>query len=64
MVSANEIQRLLPFTAHRIKIAGNLWTTYSNLMSFWLTENSLIRMLLDVGFKYISKVYIPRGYKC
>lgn len=40
------------------------WASYGNTMAFWLTEESLVQMLLDVGFKYISKVYVPRGYRC
>ena len=64
MVSTNDIQRPLPFTTHRTKTAGNLRTAYSGPLSFWVTEDSLVRTLLDVGFKHISKVYVPRGYKC
>jgi len=64
MVSTNDIQRPLPFTTHRTKTAANLRAACSDPLSLWLTKNSLVRMLLNVGFKYISKVYVPRGYKC
>jgi SAM-dependent methyltransferase len=41
-----------------------LWSAWSNPMSFWVTEESLVTILRDVGFKHISKVYTPRGYRC
>lgn len=63
MVSTNDIQRPLPFTTHRSKTPSNLRAACSDPLSFWLTENSLSRTLPDVGSAYISKVYIPRGYK-
>jgi len=64
MVSTNDIQRPLPFTTHRTKTAANLRVACSDPLSLWLTKNSLIRMLPDVGSGYISRAYIPRGYKC
>ena len=41
-----------------------LWAAYGNSTSFWLTEHSLVEMLKDVGFAFVSKVYVPRGYRC
>jgi len=64
MVSTNDIQRPLPFTTYRPKKAGNLRTACYDPLSLWLKGNSLSRMLPDVGSGYISKAYIPRGYKC
>jgi len=46
------------------EVENLLWAAYSNPTSLWLTEESLVRMLFDVGFEYVSKVYVPRGYKC
>jgi SAM-dependent methyltransferase len=41
-----------------------LWASHGNPASFWLTEESLVAMLSEVGFTYISKVYVPHGYRC
>ena len=38
------------------------WSSYGNAISFWLTEDSLVQALWDVGFPYVSKAYMPRPY--
>ena len=40
------------------------WTAYGNQTSFWLTEASLVRLLRNVGFPLISKVFLEPPYKC
>jgi hypothetical protein len=64
MVSTNDIQRPLPFTTHRTKIADNLRIACYGPLSLWLKGNPLSRVLPDVGSGYIPKAYIARGYKC
>ena len=39
------------------------WASYGNSTSFWLTEESLVHALWDVGFPYVSRVLMPRPYK-
>jgi SAM-dependent methyltransferase len=46
------------------EVESFLWSSYSNPTSFWLIEESLVNMFSHVGFNYISKVYVPRGYRC
>lgn len=46
------------------EVENFLWSSYSNSTSFWLTEESLVQMLRDVGFEQIVKIYTPRGYRC
>lgn len=40
------------------------WASYGNPASFWLIEDSLVHLLWDLGFQYVSKVYNPRPYRC
>jgi SAM-dependent methyltransferase len=40
------------------------WSSYGNPTSFWLTEESLVAALHDVGFASVSKTFMPRGYRC
>ena len=53
-----------PPSSSREEIEKLLWASHGNPASFWLTEESLVAMLSEVGFKYVSKVYVPRGYRC
>ncbi|MDI6804241.1 MAG: class I SAM-dependent methyltransferase [Bacteroidota bacterium] len=46
------------------ELEKHVWTSWGNPTSFWLTEESLVKMLGEVGFGYISKVYVPQGYRC
>jgi 2-polyprenyl-3-methyl-5-hydroxy-6-metoxy-1,4-benzoquinol methylase len=46
------------------EIEGHLWAAYSNPFSFWLYEESLVQMLLDVGFAKVTKYPVPFGYRC
>ena len=39
------------------------WASFGNATSFWLTEESLVQALWDVGFPYVSKAYMPRPYR-
>jgi SAM-dependent methyltransferase len=39
------------------------WSSHGNPNSFWLTEESLVDVLWDVGFPYVSKVYMKRPYR-
>jgi 2-polyprenyl-3-methyl-5-hydroxy-6-metoxy-1,4-benzoquinol methylase len=39
------------------------WSSHGNPTSFWLTEESLVDALWDVGFPYVSKVYMKRPYR-
>ena len=41
-----------------------VWASYGNPTSFWLTEDSLVAMLHDLGFASVSKTFVPRGYRC
>jgi SAM-dependent methyltransferase len=43
---------------------GLVWSSYGNPSSFWLTEDSLVAMLHDLGYTSVSKTFMPRGYKC
>ncbi len=40
------------------------WASYGNPASFWLIEDSLVHLLWDLGFPYVSKVFNPRPYRC
>lgn len=46
------------------EIENLLWAAYSNPTSFWLTEESLVQMLKDIGFEHVVKVNTPQGYRC
>lgn len=45
-------------------VEDSLWSSYGNPDSFWLTEGSLVELLQDVGFSYVTKVYVPRPWHC
>lgn len=42
----------------------SLWSSYMNPRSFWLTERSLIDLLHETGFEYVTKVIVPRPWHC
>jgi hypothetical protein len=48
--------------AKRIDVEDMLWAAWSNPTSFWLLEESLVRMLMKLGFRNVSKVYNIPGY--
>jgi SAM-dependent methyltransferase len=56
--------REYPAGMKKADLEKHVWTSWGNPSSFWLTEESLVKMLSDVGFSYVSKVYVPRGYRC
>jgi 2-polyprenyl-3-methyl-5-hydroxy-6-metoxy-1,4-benzoquinol methylase len=37
----------------------DLWGSLHNNYSFWLTERSLINMLMDAGFEFVTKPLVP-----
>jgi 2-polyprenyl-3-methyl-5-hydroxy-6-metoxy-1,4-benzoquinol methylase len=37
----------------------DLWGSLDNNLSFWLTERSLINMLIDAGFAFVTKPLVP-----
>ena len=40
------------------------WAAWGHTVAFWPTEPSLVDMLRDVGFEYVSKVFMRRPYRC
>jgi SAM-dependent methyltransferase len=40
------------------------WSSWGNWSSFWLEQESLVRLLGDVGFSDVSKVPVPLPYYC
>jgi len=48
--------------AKREDVEDSLWAAWSNPMSFWLLEESLVQMLMRLGFRNVSKVYNIPGY--
>lgn len=56
--------REYPAGMKKADLEKHVWTSWGNPTSFWLTEESLVKMLGEVGFSYISKVYVPQGYRC
>ena len=56
--------REYPAGMKKADLEKHVWTSWGNPSSFWLTEESLVKMLSEVGFNYVSKVYVPKGYRC
>jgi SAM-dependent methyltransferase len=40
------------------------WASYGNLTSFWLTEDSLVRLVRNLGFPLVLKVFLEQPYRC
>ena len=49
-------------TASHQEIEESNWSSWGNAKSFWLLEESLVRMLMRLGFPNVSKVYNTPGY--
>jgi SAM-dependent methyltransferase len=46
------------------KIEALNWAAWGHSVTFWLTERSLLHALSNVGFSFVSKVFMKPPYKC